>query len=122
MDGRRAAWSAVVAVAVCFLAGASRASAGPQYGPWGFDLTAMDRSVKPGDDFNRYASGAWLERTAIPPDKSIVSLRLMMSDAIEARLHDLMEAAKARAQAPTLEGKVGAFYLAFMDERRAGCW
>jgi putative endopeptidase len=41
----------------------------PQYGAWGFDLSAMDRSVKPGDDFNRYASGAWLARTTIPADK-----------------------------------------------------
>ncbi len=116
MDGKRACWSAVFAL--CLLVGARPASAGPQYGPWGFDLTAMDLGMKPGDDFNRYASGAWLERTAIPPDKSIISLRWMMSDAIEARLHDLMEAATVNARAPTLEGKVGAFYLAFMDEGR----
>lgn len=78
----------------------------------------MDLSVKPGDDFNRYASGAWLDRTAIPADKPIVSLRLMMTDAIEDRLHDLMETAAANAQPATLEGRAGAFYRAFMDEGR----
>jgi hypothetical protein len=28
-------------------------AAGPAMGTWGFDTTAMDRSVKPGDDFHR---------------------------------------------------------------------
>jgi len=33
-------------------------------------LTAMDPSVDPGDDFYRYATGAWRDRTAIPPDEA----------------------------------------------------
>jgi putative endopeptidase len=92
----------------------------PQYGGWGIDLTAMDRRVKPGDDFNRYASGAWLARTEIPADKPMASLRYLMSDLTEARLHELMEkaAAAAPAQPMTLEQKAGSFYKAFMDEER----
>lgn len=105
-------------LSISLLSSATHVQAGPQYGPWGFDLTAMELSVKPGDDFNRYASGAWLDRTAIPADKPIVSLRLMMTDAIEDRLHDLMETAAANAQPATLEGRAGAFYRAFMDEGR----
>ncbi len=89
----------------------------PQYGTWGFDLSAMDRSVKPGDDFNRYASGAWLDRTEIPADRSIASLRYLMSDVIESRLHELLEAAAAKPSTP-VETQVGAFYAAFMDEKR----
>ncbi len=101
-------------------AGGAAAADSPQYGAWGFDLTAMDRTVKPGDDFNRYASGAWLARTQIPPDKAIASLRYVMSDQIEARLHTLMETAAAAAppRPVTLSDKVGAFYKAFMDEAR----
>jgi len=38
-------------------------------GPWGFDLTGMDRSVKPGDDFAEFASGNWMKTTKIPEDK-----------------------------------------------------
>ena len=89
-------------------------AARPMYGAWGFDVTAMDRGVKPGQDFNRYASGAWLDRTEIPADKAITSLRVLMSDMTEKRLHAMMEAAAARA----LGGKMGAFYKAFMDQRR----
>ena len=113
---------ASTAVAVLLIQGTAFAqqAAKPQYGSWGLDLGAMDRSVKPGDDFNRYASGAWLARTAIPADKPIASLRYLMTDQTEARLHDLLQKAAATApQEPaTLKGKAGAFFKAFMNEGR----
>ena len=92
----------------------------PLFGAWGIDLTAMDRQVKPGDDFNRYASGSWLARTEIPADKPMASLRYEMTDRTQARLHDLMEAAAAAAPAQplSLQDKVGLFYKAFMDEKQ----
>jgi putative endopeptidase len=95
-----------------------------KYGAWGFDLTGSDARTKPGDDFFRYANGAWLDRTAIPGDKPGISLRIYESDLAEARLHAIMEDSAAQipsgaSHAPTtLEGKVGAFYKAFMDECR----
>jgi putative endopeptidase len=90
----------------------------PQYGAWGFDTDGADLKTKPGDDFFRYANGAWLDRVQIPADKAATSLRLAMSDLTEQRLHDLMEetAKKADAKPTTIEGKVGAFYKSFMDE------
>jgi len=93
------------------------AAAAPLFGTWGYDLTARDTSVKPGDDFFRYANGGWLARTEIPADKAGTSLRLLMSNLTEQRLHDLCDANAATAEhAPTtLAGKVGAYYKAFMD-------
>src|SRR5438045_2897003 len=90
----------------------------PQYGAWGFDTDGADLKTKPGDDFFRYANGAWLDRVQIPADKPGYSLRLAMSDLTEQRLHDLMEetAKKAERTPATIEGKVGAFYKSFMDE------
>ena len=92
----------------------------PQYGAWGFDTEGADLKTKPGDDFFRYASGAWLDRTEIPPDKPGYSLRLAMTDLTEQRLHDLLEetSKKAEAKPATIEGKVGAFYKSFMNEAR----
>ncbi|MGI4730167.1 MAG: M13 family metallopeptidase [Janthinobacterium lividum] len=89
----------------------------PTFGDWGFDLTAMDRTVRPGDDFNAYASGAWNARTPIPADKSIVSLRTRMGDTIESRLHDLLASASSgiAVQPTTEKGKLGAFYAAFLN-------
>jgi putative endopeptidase len=111
------------AVAMVLALAAGSAAAQPttlKYGTWGFDLAGRDLAVKPGDDFFRYANGAWLDRTEIPADKAGVSLRLRMSDLAEARLHALVEeAAKTAGHEPkTLEGKVGAFYTSFMDEAR----
>jgi putative endopeptidase len=94
------------------------ADAKPEYGEWGFDIAGGDKATKPGDDFFRYASGTWIDKTEIPADKAGVSLRLAMSDRTEGRLHEMMEqaAAKASHEPSDLEGKIGAFYKAFMDE------
>src|SRR5256885_12212263 len=111
----KAAWL----IFVLCLAGAFAQPGGkPQYGRWGFDTDGADLKTKPGDDFFRYANGTWLDRVQIPADKPGYSLRLAMSDLTEQRLHDLMEetANKAEPKPATLEGKVGAFYKAFMDE------
>jgi putative endopeptidase len=95
-------------------------AAKPQYGSWGFDAAGADMAAKPGDDFFRYANGAWLDRVQIPADKPAYSLRLAMSDLTEQRLHDLVEEAakKAEPKPVTIDGKVGAFYKSFMDEGR----
>jgi putative endopeptidase len=105
---------AAASVALCAAADQPK----PQYGAWGYDSAGMDGKTKPGDDFFRYANGAWLDKAQIPADKPAVSFRLQMTDRAEGRIHDLLEAAKDKA--PTdLEGKAGAFYHAFMDEAHA---
>ena len=49
-------------------AAAPRAQA--QIGTFGLDLTTHDPSVRPGDDFYRYADGHWLDSNTIPADRS----------------------------------------------------
>ncbi|PMQ06636.1 Neutral endopeptidase [Dyella sp. AD56] len=111
--------AAACACALAFgTAHAADASTGkPHYGAWGFDQAGGDTSVKPGNDFFRYANGTWLDHTPIPADKPAVSLRLAMTDLTEQRLHDLMEAAaQGKAGDATLQSKVGMFYHSFMDQ------
>jgi len=108
---------AIVAASVQADSGAEGASH-PVYGTWGFDAAGADPKTRPGDDFFRYANGTWMDRTTIPADKPMYSLRYEMSDRVESRLHELFEQA-ARDVPPnpvTLEAKVGAFYQSFMDE------
>src|SRR5215213_6464422 len=62
------ALSTTPAVAADVSAAPSLAS--PKYGSWGYDLSGMDRSVKPGEDFFKFANGKWAERTEIPSDRS----------------------------------------------------
>jgi len=108
------------ALLACASFAAEGDSTKPQYGSWGFDNQGSDMKAKPGDDFFRYANGTWLDKTEIPADKPGYSLRLIMTDTTEARLHALMEDAAAHAdhQPASLEGKVGAFYKSFSDEAR----
>jgi putative endopeptidase len=40
------------------------------FGTWGVDISTRDLSVRPGDDFQRYASGKWMDTHEIPADKS----------------------------------------------------
>ena len=99
----------------------SAASIGePLYPPVGLDMSATDPATRPGDDFFQYSNGAWLERMAIPADKSFVTEAQRIRDLTEAQLHGIIEAAAAQAghQPVTVAGKVGAFYKAFMDDTR----
>jgi putative endopeptidase len=92
--------------------------AGPVFPPFGFDLTAIDPTTKPGDDFFQYANGRYLARTDIPADRPIASRRFEMTDRTDQQLKTLLEdAANGVGEQPTeLKGKVGAFYASFMDE------
>jgi putative endopeptidase len=99
---------------------ASPVFVGPLYPPAGLDMSAMDSSVNPGDDFFQHCNGAWIARAVIPPDRPYLSEAQMMRERTEAQLRTLIEAAAAHAghEPDSLEGKVGAFYNAFMDEKR----
>jgi len=36
----------------------------------GIDMSGLDTSVRPQDDFYRYVNGGWIDKTEIPADKS----------------------------------------------------
>jgi putative endopeptidase len=82
----------------------------------GLDLSGMDRSVNPGDDFFRYANGDWLKVTKIPEDRASYGVFDALAEEANRQTADLiMEARKA---APGSEArKVGDYYDAFMDEK-----
>src|SRR4051794_40835513 len=41
----------------------------PRFGTWGVDLSALDKTVSPGDDFDQYVNGGWKRKTEIPADQ-----------------------------------------------------
>lgn len=90
--------------------------ADPSLGSWGFDTTAEDRTVKPGDDFNAYANGSWIRHTTIPPDRASVGLFANLRVLGDARTQAILQnAAASKASLQTPEGKLGAMYKSFMD-------
>ena len=83
----------------------------------GIVVANMDRSVKPGDDFYRYANGDWIKRTEIPPDRSDIGVIDSLIDLSQKRVAGLIdEAAKADAPPGSNARKIADLYHSFMDE------
>ncbi len=78
------------------------------------DSSGMDKSVAPGDDFNRYANGGWLASSVIPDDKVYIGLFDILAEDASSRVRSLIEHA---GSAPTgsAERKVGDYYNAYLD-------
>src|SRR5205085_1480191 len=76
----------------------------------------IERSVRPGDDFYRYANGAWLQKTEIPPDRTSVGAFSLLDDLGNKRTAALIETmVKANAAAGSNERKVADLYQSYMD-------
>ena len=89
----------------------------PTFAPWGVDLTAMDRSVKPGDDFFAYVNGAWDKRTQIAPDRTFVGIDSVLNDQLDRDVRAIVEdMAKDSAGSGPIGQQVGDFYASWMDE------
>ncbi|WP_137167727.1 M13 family metallopeptidase [Salinimonas lutimaris] len=87
----------------------------PELGEFGVDLTAMDKTVKPGDDFFRYASGTWYDNYELPADKvrygAFTALHERSQDQVKAIIDDIM----AKDNLSADEKLVHDFYKAYMD-------
>src|ERR1700723_818874 len=83
----------------------------------GIVVANMDRSVKPGDDFYRYANGDWIKRTEIPHDRSDIGVIDSLIDLSQKRIAGLInEAPKANAPAGSNPRKSADLYHSYMDE------
>jgi putative endopeptidase len=100
-------------------AAASTGSRGdPVIGTWGFDLTGMDAQVHPGDDFFRYASGSWLQKTAIPADKSAWGMFEQLREQAEADVAAIIrELADSKEALTPRQRQIVDAYAAFLDQQ-----
>lgn len=87
-------------------------------GPWGFDLSARDPKVAPGDDFYQNAVGTWSDKLQIPPDRTRWGSFDELRDLSDARGRAVIEKAAADRNAKGEAAQIGAFYRSFMDEAR----
>jgi putative endopeptidase len=93
----------------------------PRYGTWGFDMAGMDASVLPGDDFNRYANGAALDRTVIPGDRSSYGISFgLLRELSDNRVKAMVDGLVARTDltAGSDEQKIADAYRSYMDTAR----
>jgi putative endopeptidase len=90
----------------------------PRMGAWGFDLAGRDAATAAGQDFFKYANGAYVDRLEIPPDRSGFGAFDLLQELSQNRMRAVLEQAAADPHALGERGQVGALYRSFMNEAR----
>ena len=91
----------------------------PQERVSGIDMEAMDKTVRPQDDFYLYVNGAWIKATEMPADKSRYSMFSVLNDRTQEQLQTIIQdASKKGAAKGTNEQKLGDMYNSFLDTER----
>jgi putative endopeptidase len=92
------------------------ALASPQ-GASGLNLAAIDKSIKPGDDFFDYAIGTWYSHADMPADHSEIGIEQETSDKVQDQLRTLVEQDALHPDNANAR-LIGALYKSYTDERR----
>jgi putative endopeptidase len=124
---RGPAWIAVLLVFLAFswikisragqAAGPAKSSSTDAHG---VDLTSLDKTCKPCEDFFRYANGAWLTSNPIPAAYPSWGRFNELAERNREQLHQILEqsAANSKATPGSIEQKIGDFYSSCMDEKQ----
>lgn len=96
---------------------ADASAPGPKIGSFGVDLSVRDLSVKPGDDFNRFASGKWLDTYQLKDYQVSFGSFTGLREDSEAQTRQIFDALATRTDlAPgSNEQKVRDYYNSYMN-------
>lgn len=76
----------------------------------------MNTTVRPGDDFNAYVNGGWIDAAEIPPDRASDGVGLMVHEQSQENVKLIIEeSAEGDFAKGTDEQKVGDLYSSYMD-------
>jgi len=82
----------------------------------GLLLENMNQEIRPGDDFNAYVNGTWMDTNEIPADRASNSVGLIVHEQATANVKTIIEeAADGDFAEGSDEQKVGALYSSYMD-------
>src|SRR5215213_1850596 len=113
---RLVARSAIVLTLAATLA--SSAPLAAQQRVVGLDVAGMDTTVRPGNDFYRYANGGWDRTTSIPADRSSLTSFAVTAQRARAQLTSLIESYAAAGRVGGDRQRIGDFYTAYLDTVR----
>ena len=82
----------------------------------GITISNLDPAIRPQDDLYRHVNGTWLAHTTIPEDRARYGAFLMLAEASEKAVHQIIEDAATAQEPSENERKIGALYASFMDE------
>ena len=82
----------------------------------GLDVTGMDKSVNPGDDFFGYSNGNWMKATKIPEDRASYGVFDALAEESNQQTADLIREASKSASGSEAR-MVGDYYDAYMNEQ-----
>ena len=107
---------AAVASVALFVVHSGGLGAAAQQLTGGIDLTSLDRTCKPCDDFYQFANGGWIKNHPIPAAYPQFGTSNVLVDKNRQVTHEILEAAaKSNAAAGTDEQKIGDYYASCMD-------
>ena len=87
-----------------------------EWGTAGLDLEAMDKRFAAGDNFFCHVNGLWYSNFDMPEDKTRFGAFTLLRDKSEARVKVIIdELAAAQPDITTIEGKVAAYYNAYLN-------
>ena len=86
-----------------------------QIGDFGLASADRDASVKPGNDFYKYAVGHWLDTTQVPADRAVWGTFSELDAESERRVKAIVEGLPGKADAGTNEQKIHDFFAAYVD-------
>ncbi|MDX2429144.1 MAG: M13-type metalloendopeptidase [Xanthomonadales bacterium] len=82
----------------------------------GLLLENMNTAIRPGDDFNTYVNGTWIETNEIPADRASNSVGLIVHEEATDNVKIIIEeAADGDFAKGSDEQKVGALYASYLD-------
>jgi len=96
--------------------GAEPSEGKPRLGSFGVDLAGRDASVKPGDDFFRYAGGTWMKNNPIPADRSSWNSFGVLREESDEKVRAIIDELASKPQTKgSIEQKIADFYNAYVD-------
>src|SRR5262249_55866355 len=87
----------------------------------GIDMSGLDTSVRPQDDFYRYVNGGWIDKTEIPPDKSRWGSFYILREESAKQQREIIEQLAGEQDLPagSEQKKIADLFASLMDEKLA---